>query len=132
MVGVSCGSEKTSDGACMEDEMSVGCESPPCQPCALPRSVPKPLWVPGPFLDRAPPPADSLALAKADVLTFVLAPWLTGWQALVQTERYFVSVCKTDRQEPQCVWDLMLQLTPHKAGEGWRSRHLGQALSVVV
>lgn len=64
-----CGPRKASGGSCMEDEMSVGARSQPSS------SMPHPAaswatmgsWT---LLDRTSTPADSLAPAKADALTY--------------------------------------------------------------
>lgn len=130
-----CGPRKASGGTCMEDEMSVGARSQPSS------SMPHPAaswatmgsWT---LLDRTSTPADSLAPAKADALTCAQLCFSSLAHSLLLAstgpDRRFVSVCKTDTQELQCLWSFMLQLTPHKVGVGQLSRNLRQALSVVV
>lgn len=130
-----CGPRKASGGSCMEDGMSVGARSQPSS------SMPHPAaswatmgsWT---LLDRTSTPADSLAPAKADALTCVQLCFSSLAHSLLLAstgpDRCFVSVCKTDTQELQCLWSFMLQLTPHKVGVGQLSRNLRQALSVVV
>lgn len=92
--------KKAPSGACMEDGVNVGCESPPGS--SVPHSTVclSHHGLLNSFRTELRPQLTALLWLRQihlPGLTFVLAPWLTvsSWRARGQTEWYFMSVCKT-------------------------------------